>query len=262
MRVSADHKRLMRRVKFPVRVGIEFTTIPQSLYYGRDYLRGETDVQQWRQQLGVGYEKIDNDPGCIEVSSEILTGWPEVIEFASACLRLAKDTGCKQDSPYSTGGGGHIHISYPDWTLSWNEDSDARRIAHQLQYWLTKQPWVAWAMNDPSDNSEARLGDWYWRGAASCSGDNVELRFFDGVRSVEEQIEHVALAIRLLQLGAKLQYAVDSRHDMPRIHRPNLKVALAGWKQTIEELALPWKLYRKYSRNIRERYQLGPRYLN
>ena len=264
MRVSANHERLMRTVRFHYRLGIEFTTIPPVLYHGRSYFPGGNDYlcNEFHSRISVPvWGCVHNDPGCIEAASHPLRTWGDVIKFSSECLRAAKELDCKQDSPYSTGGGGHIHISRRHWyDNTWRGDQRAGECSARVQAWLTHHPWVTWAFNDPSDNTEAKLGfGAQYNRAASDASNNVEFRFFDSAVSVEQQIEHVAFATRLLKVGSKFPH---SPFHIVRLNRPSLKAALAGWKQTIEELALPWKLYQPYSRNIRERYQLGRRYLN
>lgn len=261
LKVSPSHKALMRSVRFTgKRIGIEFTTIPPNLYWGREYGSGgcvermETLLSGNNLIMAVGV-----DPGCIEIPSTIITDWEDVIAFSRTVLMAADDAGCLQESPFSTGGGGHIHVSSTAWPVGLYLD-ESEETGYRIQRWMTLRPWIAWAMNDSSDNTEA-LNGCASNMAASPRSQTTEFRFFDGAVSVNEQIEHVALALKLFTKARQLRGEVRY-HDLPNVPKLTLKQALEGWEQTIREFSLPWKLYQHYSRNIRERYQLGRRYLN
>lgn len=262
--ISAAHKRLMRKVKFNrTQIGIEFTTIPPLLYDGvRDYedellsfaVRPKimTDIGEHRL-----IDEVGSDPGCIEIPSSIMRRWHDTLSFSRLCLTTAHKYECKQESPHHTGGGGHIHISHTDWH---DESSDATSDA--LIKYTMDRPWIAWAFQDPHDNeTSVNARNSMWGSAVADRYNNIEFRFFNSARTIEEQIEHVAFALKLFKVGLKLpevEWEVLRSHKMKR---PSLAKALRGWKQTIRELGLPWKLYRQYARNIRARYKLGKEYL-
>lgn len=263
LQISQAHRRLMRSVRFGRKqIGIEFTTILPELVDGRlDYIEG--GEERFSDLVGHGLiQGVHADPGCIEIPSNILTGWRRVIQFYTLVTRQAVANSCIQDSPHSTGGGGHIHISYRQWGEQYYEDTYtlAEQKTRALSRWLADRPWIAWAFNDPSDNTEATVlaRGYDHEPAVRFAGteDNVEFRFFDAAENINEQIEHVAFALRMLSVRAPVL------HLPGRVRRMPLTEALDGWKNTIRELGLPWSLYNRYTKNIRERYELGRGYLN
>ena len=250
----------MRSVRFGQKqLGIEWTTIPPALYDGRrsycdESLGEDLFINLLKNPLVNG---VHPDPGVVEIPSSVLKGWNEVVEFYSLVMRRARRHSCRQESPHTTGGGGHIHIS----TRRWPEESEVvDDKTNALQAYVTDRPWISWAFNDPSDNITAVVGNsgnWYDRQPAiRDSYDNVEFRFFDSAENINEQIEHVAFALKLLSVRAPVR---DARSRAPRM---SLTQALKGWETTIQEFGLPWNLYRRYSKNIRTRFEFGPRYLN
>ena len=263
------HMALMRSVRFAgIKVGIEFTTIPPSLRDGRrdhDW-QAEQVVNRVREVIGHTQlvEKVHDDPGVVEISSTILRNWGSVASFYKLARDATDKHKCKPESPYQIGGGGHIHISAKGWPTTGSCATEAEPTAVKIHNWCYDRPWICWAFNDPSDNDTAVLRHTHWDNSSAINDrwDNIELRFFDAAESVEEQVEHVVFALKLLRLGCSLPEGDTLVKKHGRLPKLTLQQALAGWKNTVEQLGLPWNLYKKYSRNIRERYQLGPRYLN
>ena len=263
------HMALMRSVRFAgVKVGIEFTTIPPSLMDGRrdhDW-QAEQVLNRVREDICGNplVEKVHDDPGVVEVSSTILRDWGSTTAFYKLVRDATDKHKCKPDSPYQIGGGGHIHISAKDWPTTGRCALEADPTAVKIHNWCYDRPWICWAFNDPSDNDTAVLRHTGWDNSSAINDrwNNIEFRFFDAAESIEEQVEHVGFALKLLRLGCSLPGDDCVGRNTQRLPKLTLQQALAGWKNTVEQLGLPWNLYKKYSRNIRERYQLGPRYLN
>lgn len=274
LKISRDHQKLMRLAPFRHKqIGIEFTTIPKECYDGeREYPSEEVELEY---QDAISHHPLvltlHVDPGCIEVPSEVMGNWKDTLRFFTHVFRASHALGGRQLSPYQTGGGGHIHISYRSWNFNadghynnagqWTARACANTnlFTNAMQKYLTQHPWIAWAFNDPCDNITARLGNGV---ACRDSNDNLEFRFFNAARDINQQIEHVAFALKLVE-KTRILAGIDYHERINfRVKRMPCAKALAGWKHTIEEFKLPWKLYRKYARNIRERYQLGKEYLN
>lgn len=287
LKLSYYHKKLLHRIDLSsVRLGIEFTTIPPFWQENDDDVVGyPPEWEDFRDRVQTGlrcpYQNADSDPGCLEISSQIMYSWREVIRFYRGCRGVTDRLGCVVKTPDSTGGGGHIHISFSN-----DEDSvNYERLAFKLHNFITHHPWIAWALNDSSDNINAMVARpyelrWAWseergdfrtrRAVHDCNhkdyavlndDDNIEFRFFDAATSLNMQVEHVAFATRLLHHGLTLP-DIESNAIPRRAPRITLRQALAGWRRDVCMLGLPLHLYRHYERNIRERFELGRAYLN
>ena len=268
--LSRQHKALMRSTSFRnLRIGIEYTTIPPSLMDGvRDHDTATSGIIEQINERGrsVLFEDVHEDPGVVEISSVILDKWTRVQRFYKEAVTKTAKFGCVPDSPHSIGGGGHIHISYKNWLepdYYAGNIEEVEPLTQKVHNYCTRRPWIAWAFNDPSDNDTAVLG-LRRRGnerAINPRSRTVEFRFFDAATSLNEQVEHVVFALRLFRLGLDMPEE-DASDQGLRVPSITLVAALKGWRTTVQEFKLPYNLYRRYERNIRERYELGKAYLN
>lgn len=226
-------------------------------------------------------------------------------------------------------GGGHVHVA-----RRCSNQADITALTEQVDWinifrWQMSNPWVAWAMNEFGDDTEAVIprltreaSQVVWSDAVlhylpsekhpfisvndpfrannshkltsinsqihlflrdtrnlkglaiSTRHHTFEFRFFNAPRSADEALRHVRLAQAILNRCETLtdQKALywPKRIDLLRgrnvgsgtwrrwTNRGNhIGQLKAAFKESIEELGLPWKDYSSYASTIEDRYRYG-----
>lgn len=225
----------------------------------------------------------DTDPHVAELNTPVYKSIEEMAESIAPVLKVAEECDGVTEASWTTGGGCHVHVnSFENTHLNWL----------LLLDWSYRQT-TAYAFNHPCATCESTRKVRVFDDRYACDWENVEepvpgrylrtysyspesekfqsvairgkgkgtieFRFFRMPNSIEQHKEHVAFVQaymnKVKSLGIKGMASRLKKLPMPADPRKvTLKEALAQFKETIEWVGLPWATYRKYAKNIRDRY--------
>jgi len=230
--------------------------------------------------------QLGTDPCCMEFSSAPTKRWDQLKRFFTLSDAFLEREGCLRHSDYICGPGGHIHVQ-----LTPKQIFKVRRQ-------LLNQPWVMMAFADPSDDQHPlenashasfhrkahrtpyyplyrpwrqRHTEYSWRndkaGVPIAYRDlgfhsTAEFRLFDSAQTWAMQEEHMAFAQAFCEwaIYRRKPDALMSSEDVSALTEAE---AIAGFKDLIRTLGLPWSRYRDYAYiNIRTRFAFKTRNLN
>lgn len=238
---------------------------PHDKYDNRRYI-----ISQFREPAEAHYEAVreallpkferDNmhilnafgyDPGCVEVSSAILTGWDQLNEFYHKVDGLCEDLGLIRWVEEQCGSGGHVHIGIKD-------SSEAQKV-RQL---MLNHPEAMFAFCSPSDsyhgllNTRQKSSDVYTSSQAESMKagpiayrrcyETVEFRMFDIAQTWEMQEEHMAFAQSFVEHAIKNPVARRDLISSNEVNSRKVKDHNRNFENLIRMLKLPWRRYSRY----------------
>jgi hypothetical protein len=180
-----------------------------------------------------------------EFTSPILTTLIQIEKYYTLVRSIADKNGWPSHPRKWCTGGGHLHVSrtHRSWVPSISQD--------KAQEALNRQPFIAWAFNDPED-----VDGIHWKSHYDSMfrrRGTLELRFFQAPRNLEEQLLHVQFADLWLR-------RIDKWTEMPFLdmhHRPPCRLAKQLFLETVDTLDLDTDDYKRFTRNIEIKYELG-----
>lgn len=228
--------------------------------------------------------RVEHDPDCIEAPTKVLKSWVDaketistILDCAAAKKFIAKNKG------FSTGGGGHVHVSGMDNLTKCAALRD-----------MQNRPYVPWFFADPDTTTQCNSvqttpSPFYWRDQAYAAlldpwskivkgakkynwswkyahtrihpSGTFEFRFFDCFMEYERYEESLAFAqaymqwiAGLVRKGKKFDVSIIKRSDLLDKYDDYAR-CLEEFQELVETVGLPWDRYKKYISNLDQRFE-------